>query len=176
MKNLILISFFTLFSFSLFSQSNIRLGYQGVNYPHFESSFVGPVASIETNMGNRFSLNLNLGLLSDHTVIALGQDIVTRAFKIEPEVRFFPKIGLKGLFIGGRMSYSNFSSKLKTAEESFAYPTLGGEEFVFGVGGVLGFQADFLDRIKLNVTLGLETDSVDGDAMGSISIGAGYQF
>jgi hypothetical protein len=176
MKNLMLISLFALFSFSLFAQSNVKLGFQSVYYPNVDANFVGPSASIESAMGNHFSLNLGLAYLTDHDVIAANTDIITRAFKIEPSVRFFPKKGLKGFFLGGKMSYSNFSSFLKSGNERVSFPVQADQDYVFGVGGALGFQANFSEHFVLNAEVGLEMEGDDGDAMGSLGISVGYKF
>lgn len=175
MKNFFLITLFSLFSLTVFAQSNAKLGYQGVFYPHTGETFFGPTASVETNMGNHFSLNLNVGYLRDHHVVAVDTDIITRALKFEPEVRFFLRHGLKGFFVGARMSYSNFSSVLKQGKERVSYPTPG-EDSVFGFGGVLGFQANFNEHLMLSTSVGLGVESENGEAMPSLTIGMGYRF
>lgn len=175
MKNFFFITLLSLCSFTVFAQSNVRLGYQGVFYPHIGETFFGPIASVEANMGNHFSLNLNIGYLKDHQVIAVNSDIITRSLKFEPEIRFFPRQGLKGFFVGARMSYSNFSSVLKQGKERVSFPTPG-EDSVFGFGGVLGFQANFNEHLMLSTSVGLGVESEYGEAMPSLTIGMGYRF
>ncbi len=176
MKNLSLVVFFSLLTFSLFAQSNVKIGYQGVNYPHSGESFFGPSVAFEAALRNRLSLHLNAAYLTDHEVIAADSDVVTRGLKFEPELRFYFRQDLKGFFVGARTSYTNFSSILKTGKDKVDFPTWGGEEAIFGYGGVIGFQANFSEKLNISTTLGLEIESKFSEGMGSLGVSLGYRF
>lgn len=179
MKNLILVVLFSLFSLAAFSQSNIKVGVQGVYYEYFDGAFIGPSVGFEAPLLNRFSLQVNVAALRSNEVTGVDQNIVTRAIRFEPELRFYPRGDLKGFFIGPRLSYADMSSVIKTGGEKLSFPTWGGEEGVFGVGGVLGYQANFSDRFKISTTLGAELDMNAGEGgigITSARVSVGYNF
>ncbi|KAA3631662.1 MAG: DUF3575 domain-containing protein [Bacteroidetes bacterium] len=176
MKNLSLVVLISFFSLSLFAQSNVKVGYQGVNYPHSGETFFGPSVAVEAALKNSFSLHLNVAYLTDHEVIAVDSDVITRGLKFEPELRFYPRKELKGFFLGARTSYTNFSSILKTGKDKVDFPTWGGEEAIFGYGGVIGYQANFSENLIISTVLGLEVESKFSEAMGSVGVSLGYRF
>ncbi len=177
MKNILLIAIFSFSSLTAFSQSNIKVGVQGIHYNYFDGAFIGPSVGFEAPLINRISLQVNVAALRSNEVIGVDQNIVTRAIRFEPELRFYPKGDLKGFFIGPRLSYADMSSVIKTGGERLSFPTWGGQEGVFGFGGVLGYQANFSDKLKVGTTLGLEMDMNEAE-LGIISarVSIGYNF
>ena len=176
MKNLIFVAFFSFISFTAISQSNIKVGYQGVYFPHMGEDFFGPTISLEAAMRNHIALNFNIGLMRDQQVTGPDVNVITRGVRLEPEVRIYLRKGLKGLFVGPRFSYTSFASVLKTGKERVDFPTWGGEDAAFGFGGVLGFQANFSEHLKLSTVLGLEVDNHYGEALPSLAVSLGYRF
>jgi hypothetical protein len=176
MKNLILAAILSFISLTAFAQSNIKVGYQGVYFPHVDEDFFGPSVAFEAALRNRLSLNVNFGVIRDHEVTGPDVNVITRGIRVEPEVRFYFSKGLKGLFFGPRLSYTSLSSVLRTDKERVDFPTWGGEDAVFGMGGVIGFQADFSEHLKLSVVGGLEIDNHNGEGAPSLGVSLGYRF
>ena len=170
MKILLPVFLVLFFYSSLSAQSNVKAGCQGVYYNYSDGAFFGPAVAFEAHLKNRLSLQINAGYLRGSEVIGLDQNVVTRGFRFAPEIRYFPKGDMSGFFIGARVSYTDFSSVLKTGGEKLAFPTWGDREGVGGLGGVLGFQTNFSERFKIATVMGIEMDMGEGE-LGILSVG-----
>jgi hypothetical protein len=175
MKNLILATLFSFISFTAFAQSNIKLRSQGVYYSYSDASFFGPSVAFEAPLKNRLSLQIAIGYLRSNEVLQIDQNVVTQGVRFEPEIRYYPKGGLTGFFVGARISYTDLSSVVKTGGERLAFPTWGGKESVGGFGGVLGFQTNLTEQFKLGTVFGLEFDTGEGE-LGIVSIGVSLAY
>ena len=183
MKNLMLIFAMSLFSFFAMAQNNttFTIGTEAIGiYTDDDASLSGRAFTLglENNFGKRWSLSADLSVGRKRHASSNTFDLKQKMSSLKTGIKFYPKKGQRGFFLGYNFVYTNVDVMLSN-EDSVVLPIVGGR--YVGAGTEMGFKTNLGERMTFGTVFGLNlmantTDFESAALQYNIGAKIGYNF